>query len=506
MYRLSFRAFDLRFVRCCHSVGNKLEGSLHLRFLDYLKVKNVPLKIDSKLATKIRLLKEDPMKNRKYRCSEITQEISRSSSFTNSKPEDICSVLDVLIELMPEKVASLNIFINGTKTVYRKFEEHPTKETFTKLCFYLGLFKQKPPGPALLSELMEKHCDKILQQGVNTTEFAIICTATFKVSVRFASRTFTERLISEIYSTTEMDHHIFVAFIKSMRLNNINSPQVFEKLRELAIQGEFEKLDFKPLIHIFAYVAESSINDEKLSKVFIDRCVSAMDKTARTKDIQKLLYSCALLNISVDRDYLEKLNKLLIERTKHQEFQAKFDEFVDVALSMWMLGFKPRQLIEKLLKDSRIFAGGNPSRVKIDSRKKLLLTCLEIEEPEWISSLKIPSSSFDEQRPAHSYHFRPSLGILMTSMRNRKPKVVLQIKNLNIAGLLVEEGDQHIHIEALDSSNALSDESPNGILALKIRLLRHMGCQVSVVSDGLINFKLYFHRHPFLSQENLLSR
>lgn len=433
----------------------------------------------------IRLLKEDPQvksRERSDRCNEIVREISKTKT---RKPEDVSKVLDVLIEVMPERITNLTIFNEGTKTIYRKFRENPCKEKFLKLCFYLGLFKKKHPGPTLLGDLMENYCDKMLEKGCNTTDFAIICTATYKASVRFASKKFVDRLVNEIAITKRMDNFIFVAFVKSLRLNKLYSPQVVEKLREFSNQGELENLDFKSLIHIFAYIADNSINDETLSNAFIDRCVNTMDKTARAKDMQMLLYSCALLNLSVNPDYIEKLNELAIARID-QEFDKKFDEFVDIALSMWMLGFKPSQLLKSILSDSRILAGGDASRVKIDSRKKLLLTCLEIEQPEWVRELNISPPSFDQQRPAPHYLVKPSLDALLKNSKSKKPKVVQQIKSLNIAGLLVEEDDgKLIHVEALDSTNVLSDrKSPNGIFALKLRLLRHIGCEVRVVSEG----------------------
>lgn len=485
MFKFGFKLLNLQLVRRCHGVFKLQHGTLHLRFSEYLK-ESQKLKLSSRLEKMIDLMKVNTqvsIQERNDRCSRIIEEIEKTNLHQSKNPEEIRKLLDLLVEIMPDKIAYVNLFVAGLKRIYNEFESNPNKEKFVKLCFYLGLFKKKHPGQVLLMDLIENHGEKFLNE-LNTTDLAIVCMATFKAVIHFNKKTFEERLIEEIVNTNKPDNYIFVAFIKSLRLNKVNSHEVLDKLRDLEDKKELSCLDFQALIHVLPYIADNSFRDTSLANALIDRCANTMNETTRAKDVQKLLSSCASLSISVNQDYLEKLNQLVIARTDDQEYKEHFDGFFDIALSMWMLGFKPKQLVEKLLGDSRFHAHGDLKRIKIDSRKKLLTTCLEIEKPEWLSKMKIRKPSFDIDRSAPHYLIRPSLEILKTRMESKKPKIVQQILNLNIAGLTLKENGNLVHIEALDSTNCLSDKkSPNGIFGLKLRLLRQMGCHVIVVSS-----------------------
>lgn len=488
MFRWCRNMFALQAARRSYNVDLKtLHGTLHLRFFEHLR-QNHKLKSDSKLAMMIQLFQDNPLQpSKEYfeRCRQIDDECLYTLS--DSKTQETYALLDVLIRAMPERVTDLQAFPEAVKKLIRGFKWHPTKDAFVKLCFYLGLLKKKPPGASLLTTLTEHHLDEFIS-GMNTLDFAIVCTAMYKASVRTSSSKFQQRLIDELLDAKEIDEFIFIVFIKSLRQNQINSPLVMEKLKNLHAKGELNKLDFKALIHLFPLIADNSIKDEKLSSFIIERCVETMDVDVRAKDVQKLLYSCALLNHPVDLTHLQKMEKLVMARIQHKEFSRKFDSFVDIALSMWMLNFRCRELVETLMKDSRFKSTGDRNRIKLDSRKKLLLTCVEIEEPEWVRHLEIKSPSFNEERPAPKFLVKASLQRTMSSLKKQDARFVQQIENLNIAGILIRKTDGgNVHIEVLDSTNSLSDKkSPNGIFALKLRLLESAGCQVEVVSSLLL--------------------
>ncbi|CAO1328535.1 unnamed protein product [Diamesa serratosioi] len=254
------------------------------------------------------------------------------------------------------------------------------------------------------------------------------------------------------------------------------------------MNGQLEKLQFGALVHIFPLVADSCYKDDSLNKFFISNCMRTLDKEARAKDIAKFLWCCSHLNLNLNLDDLRKLEEFTINRSKGLEFQKKFDNFVDVTLSLWNLNFHSIKLLRILAKDQRFTIAGDKNRIKLDSRKRLLLTCAEIEEPNELKSLKIKSKSFSELNPAPRYLLKPSLDRVMRILRNngfQEAQFVQQIKNLNIAGIFVNQNGIKHHIEVLDSSNLLSDNlTSNGIFALKIRLLQEMNCKVTLVSSG----------------------
>lgn len=415
-------------------------------------------------------------------CKQVDSESLKS--VRRSKSSEVYGLIDALIKAVPVRIANMRVFPEAVRMLLNNFESNPNKEDFLKLCFYLGLFKKKPPGPILLTSLVQDHFDAMINANMSTIDLAIICTAAYKASVRIASKKFEQRLIQEVVGTENVDELIFVAFIKSLRMNRINSAEVLDKLKKLCKDAKLNQLSFVSLIHVFALIADNFIKDEELSDFFVEKCVNTMGVDTRAKDVQKLLYSCALLNHTIQEDYLKKLEQQVMARTNHKEYLQKFDNFVDAALSLWMLNYRPRELVQKLLRDSRFQSTEDRSRIKIDSRRKLLLTCIEIEEPKMVQDLKISSPSFDEERPAPRYLIRPSIESQLVQLRGRNFKIVQQVKHLNIAGILVTEANgRNQHIEVLDKSNSLSDRtSPNGIFALKLRLLEKMKCTVELVS------------------------
>ena len=423
-----------------------------------------------------------------------------------SDSKKLYEILDVLIRYLPEWITKLKFYELAIVRLMKEIEMNPQKDDFVKLCFYVGLWKKNKTGVIYMNSLIIKYLDDILRnQNVTTIDFAIICTATFKASVKIVSPEFTKRLLSEIEETNDIDRFIFVAFIKSLRHNRIQSLKVIDKLKELQKNGQLEKLQFGALVHIFPLVADTCYKDESLNNFFISNCMRTLDKEARAKDIGKLLWCCSHLNLKLDLKDLKKLEEFTITRTKSVEFKKKFDHFVDVALSLWNLNFHSIQLLRILVKDQRFTITGDKNRIKLDSRKRLLLTCAEIEEPKKLKSLNIRSKSFSESNPAPRYLLKASLDRVMRILRNngiQDAQFVQQIKNLNIAGIFVNHKGIKNHIEVLDSTNLLSDNSTcNGIFALKLRLLQKMNCKVTLVSSGynIFNKSVCINTFSFLA-------
>jgi hypothetical protein len=481
MFRISKNLFSLKLARCFYSTDvGTLHGTLHERFFLHIKQNRGGSRV-SPLIDLFQGFPVDPNMDQKKRIKRIDNECVKEIRKKTTRSFDCYGLVDGMVEAVPAEVTRMNFFPEAIKILIGNFERSPTKEKFVKLCFYLGLLKKKPPGPILLENITEVHFDKIVAE-LDTTDLAIICTATYKAGVKIKSKKFADRLIKEIKETEEIDSHIFTAFMKSLRLNEIYARKVTDRIRLMGKQGDLKTLPIQCLVHVFPYIADNSIRDFELAKYFADAANELFVKGTRAKDIQKLIYSCALLNYPVELKQLQKMESLLIECTLLREFELKFDYFVDAALSMWMLNYRARNLIDILLKDPRFYISGDQNRIKLDSRKKLLLTCIEIEEPTWIKKMHIVENpSFNDERPPPSFLIKPTLEKAITQFQNAK--FVQQILNLNIAGILVTEEDgRKVHVEVLDKATVLSDkESPNGIFALKLRLLKQLNCEVKLV-------------------------
>lgn len=483
MFRLSLNLLRQQVTRRCYSAEpNILDGTLHLRFFEHLKQdKQIT---DHKLAMTIQMCQEA---SKDIRTEEYRERLKETDKLCVRKirsvqPAKIYGLLDALIYSLPGTVLNLRSYPEAVKILISDFERKPTKDGFVKLCFYVGLFKTKSPGPTLLTVLVQGYLDKMIDE-LSSVDFAIVCTATFKASVRIDSKKFRDRLVNEIVvDMPTIDEYIFIAFIKSLRLNKINSSSVIDKLKRLKASGELQQKSLLFIAHVLPFLADNCIKDDELTESIVERCLAAFDENVRIKDIGMLLYACAWLNHPIKPDHLKMIEKLALEMTEQKEFLQRFDDFVDVGLSMWMLNFRCRPFIDRLISDRRLYSFGDRSRIKLDSRKKLLSTCIEIEESSWIENVSISSPSFDEQRPAPSYHIRPTLEAALKGIQENSAMFVQQIRNLNVAGILVSHKGHKEHVEVLDNSNSLTDgTSPNGIFALKLRLLKHLGCKVKLV-------------------------
>jgi hypothetical protein len=472
-------------------------GVLHWRFFDHLKQQPRSQITNSKLAAMIKLSKDHQIGKTKEYFERLKQIDDESFMVMQEKsPRDIYSILDLFVDAFQGRFTKFKSYSSALESLIQELDRRPDQKDFVKLCFYIGQYKKIPPGPEFLSALLKTHLDDMMRESFDSIDFAIICAAAYKTSVKTSNESFKQRLISEITKDGDADEFLFVTFMKSLRMNRINSPKVIKKLQEMAKTGEIRNFSSESLVHIFTFVAENNLKDEKMSSVFVERFLELVSDQTRTKDIQKLLYSCALLNQPIAQEHLQKLERQVLARTKHVEYKKKFDCFVDVTLSMWLLNFRSKELFDILSNDSRFNVKSDMSRIKLDSRKKLLSTCVEIEEPQWLPK-RLVQSSFDETRQAPRYLIKPSLQSQVSKMDSRRTKFVQQIKNLNIGGILDQQNNTNVHYEVVDDTNCLSDKiTPNGLFSLKIRLMKKLGCEVTVVSNIMMfNVERYYGKY-----------
>lgn len=460
-----------------------LEDSLFARFFQYLKNDN--LVVGPNLAMNFNNIQKMSSEVNRREFDKMLRKIDKESmnNILTAKVQ-ISALIDQLIEISPSSVHELRTFKEALGIFRNQFDEKPTRENFVKLCFYYGLYKKRPPGPEKMREILAKHFDNFIDE-LTMVEIAIICTATFKASVKVPSRKFERRLIQEITSVKEIDSFMFICFMKSIRQNLLCPPEVVEKIRQLNDEGKFNNLDHVGVAHILPIIANNGLIEPEIMKTLVERFFVSIDDDARVKDVQKFVFSCAQVNHQLKKKHFQQIEQMLINKTDTQEYDERFDCFVDATLSLWMLNYRSQLLIDKLFKDPRLHQKGDKSRIKIDSRKLLLMTCVELEEPEWFSGQgRISESSFNANRGSPKYLIKPLLETAKQQINDENTRFVQQIKNLNIAGILSRStsGDE-THYEVLDNTNTLRDaKTPSGIFALKLRLLKHMNCKVKTVS------------------------
>ncbi|KAG5681456.1 hypothetical protein PVAND_010890 [Polypedilum vanderplanki] len=446
------------------------KGSLALRFHEYLN-RNT----DSSSLTK-----ESLNNIQHFSVKQIDNEWLKKLE-VETNVDDIFKNFAYIIQNIPNQVHNMTFYIEGIKVLLEN--QNVCEKEFVKLCYYIGFLKKNPIGPHYMKNLFKKYFDQLINQNQLTrTELAIISIACYKTGVRISNKIFHNRIIEEILDTSDNDHFLFVSFIKTLKHNQIYSDEVLHKTKTIIKEND---LSYESLIHILPYVTEHTTKDDSLIQLICDKCIKTFNQQSRAKDMQKFIYSCALLNFKLSKDDLEKLEKMLLNRIKNEEFNTHFDHFVNATLSLWILNYHSQKLVNKLFNDDRFYKSGPYSRIKLDSRMKLLRTCVEIERPEWLKVNK-KTSSFNASRPAPSYLIKPSLQKIMNREVNNKRNAIFvqQINNLNIAGILstTNEG-QIIYYEVLDNQTSLADrKSLNGIFQLKLRLLEKNNCKYQIVS------------------------
>lgn len=482
MYKLLNRLFSSSSKVQNVISGNQdvLKESLFFRFFNYLKNDN--LIVGPNLINNFKKIRSMSPKKNLVQYNKMLNIIDKESSNNlHTAKQSITGLIDALIEISPGEAINLKAFDQAMCIFEEQFKKNPTRENFIKFCFYLGMLKKRDPGPEKLSKLIKNYFNKFIDD-FTSVEFAIFCTATFKASVKLPNNKFKERLVKEILSMKAIDSYILVCFIKSLRQNQLNPPEIIEKLKSLHSEGKFELCDVALTTHILPYIADNKIIEPDLTRMFIQRFFATIDETFRVKDIQKFTYSCALLNFQLKKKYCQQIEDILISKVDGtDEYSKYFDAFVDTTLSLWMLNHRSKQMIFRLFTDDRFFQKGAKNRIKIDSRKLLLKTCVEIEEPSWLKGIDVIKDSFNPHRSSPSYLIRKSLEKAQNEIKGDM-KIVQQFKNLNIAGIISQLNDDEIHYEVLDNSNCLNDDkSPDGFFALKLRLLKQMNCKIKMV-------------------------
>jgi hypothetical protein len=435
--------------------NNKNSGNQNFRVLKHYNPQNIPL-------------------------NEIQSILSKELAANKSNSSRIFQVFDELFKVESSlQLQRLDFFSDALLKVIANLLKSFNKDHFVKLCFYVSFYKKNNPGPKIVKRLFNQFLDKSLDHKLTTLDVAIISLTSFKSSVNIQNERFHQRVLDEFVSTNEDDEFLLVALLKYLLFNRIKDDKILIKLKSL----NYSKHEYNPLIHIIPYLADNKISDNELAEKIVKRCIETFNSSSRVKDIQRMLHSCALINFKIDTKHLENIERMIVAATKNEEYNNHFDHYVNSALSLWIMDYQCVNLAKILLNDSRFYKHGPNSRIKLDSRMKLLETCIEIESPELIKNIKY--KSFEETRPAPGFLVKPSLEKVMTEKfkDQKSARFVHQIKNLNTAGILVsDENGNRTHYEVLDKLTTLDDKiTPSGFFELKLRLLRKLGCKVEVV-------------------------
>lgn len=413
--------------------------------------------------------------------------------------DDILAVLYSFMYTIPNKITKLDFYKQGIQQCLRLFNENSTKNHFVQICFYLGLWKKNRISTDLMRTFMEENLNKFIDE-LSSTDFAIVSNSAFRTSTLIDVPEFSKKLESHIIEMKEINLPMLVTLIKSARHNRIRSPEINEKIRNFILNSEISSIELTGFVHLFAYFADARTKDDKLIKFIAKESMKSIRKESenienhvkiptpiRPKDLSLLLWSASQLNCNcIDEHDAEILLNLIFSKIDKLEYRWSIDELIDSTLSLWTMNYKSSELVEQIIGLPEFNRPTNPDKIKIDSRKKLLLACSEIE-----GSSKITKKSFEETFGAARFltdkriELKRVFNILMELKEEFGIKHVMyvaQVKHLNMAGILVDFGDSKLNFEIFDKTNTLEDLStPTGLFQMKIRLLNKAGLNVAEV-------------------------
>lgn len=413
----------------------------------------------------------------------------------------ILSLMYAFMYLIPNRITQTTFYQNSITKLINEFSSNATKSKFVEVCFYLGMSKKNRNFSDVMEHFLIEYFDRFLPE-LNSTDFGIVCNSAFKTSTRITSELYQDRIIKEIVEAKEVNIPLLITLIKSVRHNRVKSNEIQSYLKNILLNGsQLDDLDFKGLTHLFAYFSDNLFMANDIYEYFVETGMAKLESedNIRPKDIATFIWSCSNLGLELlEKDDINLIAKIIDDKCENYEYKFCPDELVDSILSLWTMGYKVSSLVPMIYKNKNLFKTQRPDRVRLDSRLKLLLSCVSIEAPEVMDS--IPENGkgvgFDEHSlaPDHLIKHRKKLqdvGYALKDLRDEfditNINFVSPIKYLNIAGISVEFSDKKdCFIEVLDNSNTLLDRStPTGLLKLKMRLLRHLGCSVIEVRFDL---------------------
>lgn len=524
--------FSLRDFQYDNSHGET--GTLHTRFIKYIALENC--KYDQLTPQKIRYSDYFPVSDlhnfKEALKSTPTDQLSRLLvfAFTFKTNGDIYNVVEAINQidslcekrlpdmsyemilsslysmmfLMPKQIARTKFYKAAMPVLVKNFEPTFNKHVFVQLTFYLGLWKKTSESMDLMYNVLQNHLLSYLD-SLTKTDLAIVSNSAFRTSVLIENSTFLERLKADTLSTSMDEDAILVTFVKSLRLNRVKEKEVYDKLKTDLLDFDLEKLHFKGLVHFFAYFSDGLWNDKEVCSVIMEGCLKRLVDFSdefvindiRAKDMTTLLWSCANLDCDLKFEDIEFLENVVISKIRNNEFKYRSDDLVECCLSLWMLGLRSNEILDEINSlDFSQFAANNPTRTKLNSRLRLLLSCIEIEAPELLKRRLGKEKSFSESKPAPEYLLKSeNLKVVKDFLDSQagelgieKTRFVSPVKDLNLAGILVNFSDNtNCYVEVVEEDLMLKfDNKISSLMSLKRRLLQSLGYNVVVVSDLIL--------------------
>lgn len=422
--------------------------------------------------------------------------------------DTILRTLYAFLFLIPNWMTRLDFYGRAVQRLYEEFEKssNNSKEQFVQLCFYMGLSKKQTKFNVnkLISSLLDSYLPKYLND-MTTLDMALVSNAAYKTATIIKCEEFNQRLLKEVLdisNTSQGNDALLVNFIKSMRLQRLRSPIVCEYIANICQDlQKLQQLQSRGQVHLFAYLAENLWDSkdciQPLIETFTEQLTISRNSkgsygpTIRGKDIATFLWASAQLNCSLSSIQLRSIENSLIEKLNAREFNYFSNQLVDSCLSLWIMGYKPKELVKAAVQ-LKSETTNKRQQPKVDSRLTVLLSAAQIEEPNWCSTLIKGFEAFNLKAKVPAYllnnqdiPYQEIINQLVKDEHIKSANLCCPINGINLPGIhlkLATSTENEIFLEFMNTSQSLQfSKEPVAILRLKIRLLESLGHKVKVV-------------------------
>uniref|UniRef100_A0A1B0C1C7 FAST kinase leucine-rich domain-containing protein n=1 Tax=Glossina palpalis gambiensis TaxID=67801 RepID=A0A1B0C1C7_9MUSC len=429
----------------------------------------------------------------------------------------VLRTLYAFLFLMPNWITRLDFYkaaLNRLATNNEQHNESTNKslENFVQSCFYLGLSKKNMSAKANASELLQNLLKQRLENhldNMHTLDFAIICNAIYKTATSVNFGKFNQRVIKEVLKL-DIGHGqdgILINYLKLLRFLRVRSATVCEYLTAICKNSDsLAKLQIRGQVHLFAYLAECLWDNEECSKPIIElffknllqpRRFEFHSEAVRSKDLCTFLWCCAQMNCPLTSEQLRHVENHLFDKLKQGEFENYPDQLVDCCLSLWILGYKSKELLERSLHTTSTAKSSKRAQPKVDNRLTVLMSASQIEQPSWCFELLKGFKAYDIDDKVPNYLLKCSdFDLKELSLKWSQEgsvetaQIVCPIAGINIPSIHIKTrspdskiSDSKVLVELLSESQTLHfSKEPIAIVRLKLRLLQALNQKVAMIT------------------------
>ncbi|XP_071445302.1 uncharacterized protein [Hetaerina americana] len=391
------------------------------------------------------------------------------------------------------------------------------------ILFCSGIARKDPNAKEIVALSLNIICnDKTKLHGLSTSEIIIISEVAFKTSSQIISPTFTEHLLKTVVKNiTKLawDPANLVVVLKAMRHNKIHNWNFLKSTQKCLVKDKhiLKIYNFAAKTHLIALYADALYGDQEFMNYLIGSAISSIDGQhaynphnekgkGRAKDLARLLWATSYLGFKIEENILErKIIPVIMEKINHGVYSKQLHILLDTVLSLWIMGYKPLNMLPFVFTEELNKFLHDIKRIRYMARLQLLLTCISIESPESMDCINLKKIQVKEAynpREEKLLVHRPFLNRVFQDVRNAVCMLDFinvtcenSLPHLNIPGILLTPNKNYsrklINVEVLDDTNCLHESgTPNGLMLLKLRLLRKLGHNVI-----LVNYDEYENQH-----------